>query len=217
MINLENTVLETRDAAISKIPVFRVNKHLGMSQTTSSMPSCYTEDSSDDLEIERDNLDWMRKSANLESLGKMTRICKCPQVLIADDDFFQHFYYRSLFRTLFSSQEKIITELHFSGEELLNRLVKINSCGCNKLKLLIVDYNMGNKNLDGVKTCLQARRLGYMNLIALRTSETKDYLKSRHEDFNLLMQNNTIDHYINKEDMHCLKEVLRRYFDSSNG
>ena len=216
MINLENTFLETKDATISKIPVFRVNKHLGMNQRISSMPSCCTEDSSDDLEVEQENLGWMRRSANLESLDKM-RICRCPQVLIADDDFFQHFYYQNLFCALFGSQEKTIIRLCFSGEELLDKLAKISSCGCNKLKLLIVDYNMGNKKLDGVKTCVQARRLGYKNSIVLRTSETKDYLKARHEDFNLLTQNNTIDEYINKEDMHYLKEILRRYFDSPSG
>ena len=216
MINFENTLLATKDATISKIPVFKVNKHLGMNQRTSSMPSCCTEESSQDFEVRRENLNWMRKSADLENLYKM-KTCKCPQVLIADDDLFQHLYYHNLFRRLFDIQEKTIIQLYFSGEELLDRLVKIKSCGCNKLKLLIVDYNMGNNKLDGVKTCVQARKLGYKNSIVLRTSETKDYLRTRHENFNLLMQNNTINGYINKEDMNCLKEILRRYFDSSSG
>jgi len=88
----------------------------------------------------------------------------------------------------------------FSGEELLDKLSGVVECGCKTTKLVIIDYQMGDKKLNGVETCIKVRKDGYKGHVLLRTSETKDSLKKNHKDFEQLLQENIINVLVSKSD-----------------
>jgi len=139
----------------------------------------------------------------------------CPHILIADDDPFQHFYYQSFFQKTVELDEFNITredlriELCQSGEELIEKCEKIINCECENLAIVITDYNMGVDKLNGVETAIGVRKVGYSGSIILRTSETREYLKEKHQDFDELLLAETVDAYVEKEDFIKVKEIVK--------
>ena len=151
-----------------------------------------------------------------DDISSPNKTCSCPHVLVADDDAFQHFYYQTLFnRSLtfddaFMSREDINVKLHFSGEELLESLSKIQACGCNKLMLVISDYSMGSNRLSGVETALRVRNAGYKGKVILRTSETKEDLRKNHVDFDNLFSTNIINVMVPKDNLKLSKQIIQK-------
>jgi len=141
--------------------------------------------------------------------------CNCPTVLVADDDNFQHMYYRVFFERTLNfeglaiNKETFKLHLSFSGEELIAKLAQIKECGCKSLKLIISDYYMGNANISGVTTCLKVREAGYTGTVLLRTSETQEHLKTQHENFVQLLERQVINQVVSKTEVNHGKEVIR--------
>lgn len=135
--------------------------------------------------------------------------CTCPGILAADDDLFQHAYYKCLFYTKNKPEDHCL-QTCFSGEELIESLNKVMECGCGTMKLVITDYQMGEKNLNGVETSVKARKGGYKGPLFLRTSETKDFLKENHEDFELLLKENVINVLVNKSDVSFGQKFIQK-------
>jgi len=141
--------------------------------------------------------------------------CSCPNVLVADDDSFQHMYYKIFFERTLNfdglsiNKETFKLHLSFSGEEMLAKLAQIKACGCKSLKLVISDYFMGNNNLNGVATCLKVRENGYTGPVLLRTSETQEHLNTQHENFSELLEEEVINQVLSKTEVNHGKEVIR--------
>jgi len=128
---------------------------------------------------------------------------------VANDDTFQHVYYRLFFEKLHLAKETFKLDLSFSREELLAKLAQIKDCGCKSLKLIISDYRMGNTNIDSVITCLRARETGYNESILLRTSVAQEYLKSQHENLEELLEEEVINQVVSKTEVHQSKDVIQ--------
>lgn len=139
--------------------------------------------------------------------------CQCPHVLIADDDPFQEFYYQNLFlksmefNGIAIEKEDFRIEICRSGEELLEKYQKINSCTCDSTMLIITDFNMGNDKLNGIETVLALRKRDYKGLIALRTSETEEDLCAWHPEFASLLENDVINCFLDKADYKKTREA----------
>ena len=145
--------------------------------------------------------------------------CSCPDILFADDDTFEHFYYLTLFTSSMNSTEvsndnskfnynNFKIQALFSGEKLLEALKKILECGCKKLKLIISDYFMGKDKMNGVKVCKSVRDMGYDGYTLLRTSETKTSLHSKHEDLDEMINKDIISRFLMKKDLKATKELI---------
>ncbi len=147
--------------------------------------------------------------------------CRCPNVLIADDDDFQEFYYQMLFdKTLDYAKLNIDkTEFRFkifkSGEDLLKSYQKIKKCGCDTLTLVISDYNMGEKNLNGVETAFKLRQMGFSENIALRTSEERDYLCRQHNNLNEMLRLKEIDCILDKTSHANTKKAVEGFLKTT--
>ena len=180
----------------SYIPLLHSNDASSFNQSMSlSQFSSLSVSTSESNSPQANSFESYRRSTFPCYMKTQSGTCNCADVLIADDDTFQHFYYQTLFqRSLgFDDNTFINIKLCFSGEELLGNLNKEINCGCGKLRLVVLDYFMGSDNLCGVDTALQVRSLGYKGPIVLRTSETKEYLKTRHANFDKLIQASIID------------------------
>jgi len=138
--------------------------------------------------------------------------------LVADDDYFQHLYYYGLFHKSLDlqvfEQEDVNVQLSFSGEELLEKLEKIKACGCEKIRLVILDYQMGDDKLNGVATAKKLRETGYGGPVLLRTSEKKEELERKHENFEGLIKDKVIDTIVPKSDSKLGKELIEFYWRS---
>ncbi len=77
-------------------------------------------------------------------------------------------------------------------------------------RLVIVDYQMGKKKLNGVETSLVVRKDGYKGHLLLRTSETKDSLKENHKGFEQLLQKNVINFLVSKSDVTFGDKFIQR-------
>jgi len=92
--------------------------------------------------------------------------CECPHVLLADDDNFQRFYYHTLFQRSLEFDGLSIERKDFrfnclsNGEDLLEKFSKITRCGCNSPLLVIIDYYMGEENLNGVENNFALKKKG---------------------------------------------------------
>lgn len=149
--------------------------------------------------------------------------CKCPHVLISDDDHFQEFYYQNLFqRSLcfdgLNIDKKDFRLKHFSsGEDLVAFFSEIASCGCSTLTMIITDYNMGIGKMNGVETVMSLREKGFKNPIILRTSETKEVLGELHSNFESMLETKEIECLLNKKDhletKSTIYEMLRNIHD----
>jgi len=171
---------------------------------------------------------------NLDTLGKLGAIklfrkettsttaptkgnCLCAHILVADDDAFQHLYYQGALKNALKSEgislgsQEICLHTCFSGEELIEKLNIMIKCGCSTTKLVIIDYHMGEKKLNGVETAEQVRKDGYKGLLLLRTGETEASLKENHDDFEKLLQEKTIDALVHKADASFGKKFIHRF------
>jgi len=150
-----------------------------------------------------------------------TSFCQCPHVLVSDDDHFQNFYYETLFQRSISweeilgDKEGFRFEIYTSGEDLIHRYQGIQNCGCGKLALIITDYEMGYKRLNGVETIIQLRRRGYSGSVVLRTSEEKEQLMKNHDNFGEMLESEFINSYIMKQSFKEAKETIQSLIKSS--
>ena len=155
-----------------------------------------------------------RSSSDPEGLASS---CTCPHVLTADDDEFQHTYYKILFHQslnydgLSITKENVRVQLSFSGESLIENYKRMAKCQCNNLMVVIVDYHMGSNKLNGVQVCKELRSLGFEGPILLRTSESENSLLENHKDFLELIENKTINAMLKKSDSKLGKEAIKSY------
>jgi len=147
----------------------------------------------------------------------MGQSCECPNVLICDDDNFQHLFYRNFFERIISldqigeSKNNLKMESFLSGEELLLKYQKLKACKCNKLSFVITDYSMGEKNMNGVETVLAVRDAGFEGAVVLRTSETRHDLIRDHSNFEELLRTGSITSYVEKALVMNLKVAIQNY------
>jgi len=139
----------------------------------------------------------------------------CSHVLVADDDAFEHLYLRTLFIKISCLSElnhrKLTIDMSLTGEELLEKYAKIKDCECQKLKLAIIDYQMGDRKMNGVEVCLKLRDLGYKGSIILRTSETEECLRKNHKDFDCLIKERIITALVSKCDSEGGRKIVNEY------
>jgi len=140
--------------------------------------------------------------------------CECPNVLICDDDRFQHLFYQNFFERIIGldqigeSKNNLKMESFLSGEELLLKYQKLKACKCSKLSLVISDYSMGENKLNGVETVLAVRDAGFQGAVVLRTSETRHDLIKDHSNFEELIRTGSITSYVEKAFVMNLKTVI---------
>jgi len=141
--------------------------------------------------------------------------CRCPHVLVSDDDPFQNFYYETLFQrsisweNILEQNESFRFELFTSGEALLQRFQEINACGCGKTMLAITDYNMGEKRLNGVQTVRLLRKAGFIGSVVLRTSEEREDLTRVHPELTHMLNSEIITSYVEKNNFRKAKDVIQ--------
>jgi len=95
----------------------------------------------------------------------------------------------------------------------LERYSRVCQClgTCSGVKLIIVDYQMGQDKLNGVEVCKILRERGYKGRLILRTSESKEYLEKKHEDFGVMIRDGTIDALVSKEFIEEGKKTIFEY------
>jgi len=151
----------------------------------------------------------------------MGQSCECPNVLICDDDNFQHLFYRNFFERIIGldqigeSKNNLKMESFLSGEELLLKYQKLKACKCNKLSLVISDYSMGEKNMKGVETIRAVRDAGFQGAVFLRTSETRHDLIRDHSNFEELIRSGSITCYVEKALIMNLRVAIQNYTNKS--
>lgn len=163
------------------------------------------------------NLRKISHFAYSKSLIEVTRSssCRCPAILVCDDDPFQNFYYETLFQRLISWEgilpqtRNFRFEIYTSGEALLQRFREISSCGCGKTMLAITDYHMGENKLNGVQTVKLLRKAGFTGSMVLRTSEDPEYLCKKHPELMGMLETEVIDSYIEKCNLKQAKDVIQ--------
>jgi len=139
-------------------------------------------------------------------------ICQCSQILIADDDPFQHLYYQNLFEKSQDTESSDFkrqgssVELFSSGEELIKRFSSMKLCACNKLRVIITDYQMGDNKLNGAETAKKLREMGYKGPLLMRTSEKLDELAEFHPYLPTI-----VNCLIEKSDIKQGKETILKY------
>ena len=93
-----------------------------------------------------------------------------------------------------------------SGEELLLKLRSMQDCGCKKLRIIITDYQMGAKKLNGAQTAQKVRETGYKGPVVLRTGENKDELLQINKDLEKI-----VDSIVEKSDFKKGKTIITQY------
>lgn len=152
---------------------------------------------------------------NFNQNYSQTSFCQCPHVLVSDDDHFQNFYYETLFQRSISweeilgNKEGFRFEIYTSGEDLIHRYQAIQNCSCGKTVLIITDYEMGHKRLNGIETIEQLRRRGYGGSVVLRTSEEREQLMKKHANFGEMLESEFINSYITKQNFKEAKETIQ--------
>ncbi len=145
------------------------------------------------------------------------QLCKCPHVLIADDDSFQAFYYQTIFQRSMDfdsfavKKEDFRLGMYKSGEELLEAYRKVKLCGCGSVLLVITDFNMGEKNLNGVQLVSAVRKLDYKGPVVLRTSEKPVDLAKEKINVEELLEKKTLNSYVEKANHAMTKEIIGEF------
>jgi len=151
------------------------------------------------------------------------KFCQCPNILVADDDPFQNFFYEALFQKSISWKETIGTnenlkfEIFLNGEDLIKRFNKIKECGCGKNVLIISDYNMGPKNLNGVEVIKILRSNGFTGCAVLRTSEEEIHLNKQHPEFAEMIEKQQISSFLRKQNFKEAKEEIQKLIKKITG
>lgn len=74
-----------------------------------------------------------------------------------------------------------------------------------------VDYQMEKEKLDGVEVSLKVRGKGYSGGVILRSGETKEYLKTNHEDFEKIIEERIIDVFVSKDEVEEGQKAISQY------
>lgn len=137
-------------------------------------------------------------------------------VMVCDDDPFQHLYYESFFekKTLSSSDlsinpQKIKLDLSYSGTELLMRFTETSRASVRHPKIVITDLDMGSDQISGIDTAQKLRAAGYKGTIIMRSSEPESSFMSLYSD---LIKNGVIDFYSEKSNFAGFKEIMNKFF-----
>jgi len=144
-------------------------------------------------------------------------MCSCPSILICDDDNFQLLFYSNFFSKLIqssplSTEENFKIELFDSGEKLLDKYQKVHLCGCEKVLLVISDFHMGEKCMNGISTIAELRGKGYSKTIMMRTAETLDSLSKSSMEAPQLIEEHDIN-LLNKSDLAKFKELVQYFLE----
>lgn len=149
-------------------------------------------------------------------LGNLPHTCKCPQVLVSDDDPFQELYYQTLFLKSMELNILTISDQNFtflicrSGEELIENYLRSKACGCGSNALIITDFNMGRDKLNGIETASTLRKHGYKGPIVLRTSEEIGCFRKEIFGSSMkLMETKIIDYFLEKSNHIKTKNILQ--------
>ncbi len=141
--------------------------------------------------------------------------CECPNVLIADDDPFQKFYYQTLFHRSINfddldiEKENFAMEVFECGEDLLKSFDLLSNCPCHRGCLFVIlDFNMGETKMNGLETALKLREKGYEKKIVLRTSESEEDLRKKFVDWDEIIKEETITRVLEKSNHSETKEVI---------
>ena len=195
-------------------PTLRVPLFLNKSQQMTSFTLSSLQTIDDELSSDSQARTLFRSLTN-ESIMKTTG-CNCPQVLIADDDPFQQFYYKTLFKRSITTkscssvnQGSLRVEVLRSGEDLLDRYTQIQTCNCHGLLAIISDYNMGKDNMNGVEVILALRGKNFEGPVILRTSEEEDDLHTIHPRFREMVEIKTITNVLDKDNHRRTKDVIQ--------
>jgi len=154
----------------------------------------------------------LKTSSDISSQTSIS--CKCPHVLISDDDPFQAFYYQTLFqrsldfKNLSIQKENFRIKIFKSGEDLLNGFLQSKLCSCQAPLLVISDYSMGPNKLNGVDTISKLRSFGYKGQVILRTSETEESLRKHQKNLGGFLQDKTVNCLLEKSDHRKTKETI---------
>ena len=150
--------------------------------------------------------------------------CSCSDILIADDDEFQHQFYKIFFsKTINFSKSAIKTELikidySLGGTDMCRQYTQMKNCSCpRKPKMAIIDYTMGPESLDGVDSARRLRELGFTGTIILRSSDSQSDIKFNHTDFDHLIKTEKINSYVSKANLIAGKQEIQCWFDISFG
>mmetsp|Transcript_26319 Transcript_26319/g.23194 ORF Transcript_26319/g.23194 Transcript_26319/m.23194 type:complete len:218 (+) Transcript_26319:69-722(+) len=154
------------------------------------------------------------------STSPSTPTCKCPHVMIADDDKFQHLYYQSFFsRSANFDSTKVNKndfrfDFSFTGDELIKKYQKLRgSCVWGRPLMMILDFNMGKNAMNGILTAIKLKELGFKGPIILRTSDSYETLIKSHKNLDKLLQSKIIDRVLGKDDLQETKITLQEYLD----
>jgi len=145
--------------------------------------------------------------------------CKCPHVLISDDDPFQAFYYQTLFQRSLDFKNMPIQKEDFrikifkSGEELLSAFLQSKLCGCQAPLLVISDYSMGSNKLNGVDTILKLRGFGYKGHVILRTSETEEDLRKKQKKMDGFLEEKAVNCLLEKANHRKTKDTIEKILE----
>jgi hypothetical protein len=112
-------------------------------------------------------------------------------------------------KKIHKSKRDFKLSLHLSGEDLLTKYQELKACKCSNPVLVISDYSMGSKHMNGVSTAAKLRKAGYQGPLLLRSSETKENLTKEHSDFDKLLKEGILDNFLDKSDFAGLKEFVQ--------
>jgi len=149
---------------------------------------------------------------------KLTKRCSCPEILVCDDDPYQHFCYINFFSKSLDSEESRKSALSFqismsySGEELINQFKEIKQCGCGKPRLVITDYFMGENSLNGMSTAVSLRQAGFDGSIIVRSSNSLDELSKTESGIKEATSTGIINSCLLKSDIQGLKSILKEFY-----
>lgn len=194
-----------RETHVSRVPIFFSKKSVSLHEK--SAPPAFK------------NIQIANRSLSEGSTYK--KPCQCPNVLVADDDPFEKLYYQMLFKQLDDDEEPQIQkkdlkiQVFTSGEDLLKKYNKLSRCTCGGQALIITDYNMGEENLNGIDIALNLRRNGYKGVIALRTSEEREFLRKTHKDLDDLLSQKVIDCFLEKDSHAKTRETVQKILRAS--
>jgi len=135
-------------------------------------------------------------------------------VMVCDDDSFQHLYYENFFEKKVEYHNPDILKgsvklyMSFSGSELLSKFKALLDKESKPPLLIITDMNMGENSINGIITAQKLRENGYTGPIILRSSESESHIS---EVLHKELENGTITHYLEKINYADFKKIVERY------
>jgi CheY-like chemotaxis protein len=121
--------------------------------------------------------------------------CGCPTILVSDDDKFQNDVYIHKLTSYKHFEQEI--EFNISGEDLLTKYLLIKHCGCQSIKLIITDFNMGSEGINGIELAVLLREAGYNKTLILRSGDSIEDINDKCT-IKTFFVDGTIDFYFSK-------------------